>query len=168
MAETTVDRSVELVTDPAEALPPRPGRSATPPVLRWLLRRVAFICSLLLVGFVVYSGVEGLLQANSLDSRIIETRAEIVELQRDADQLAALVAWLDSDAYIERIAREDLAWSGPAKKRSAFTRPDGGNSKSAARPGGRTCFLKRPSSHVRGASNQGGVRCDAADRPTHP
>lgn len=116
MAETTVDRSVELVTDPAEALPPNPGRSATPPVLPWLLRRVAFISSLLLVGFVVYSGVEGLLQANSLDSRIIETRAEIVELQRDADQLAALVAWLDSDAYIERIAREDLGMVRPGEE----------------------------------------------------
>ena len=116
MAETTVDRSVEVVTDPAEALPPRPGRSATPPVLAWLLRRVAFISSLLLVGFVVFSGVEGLLQANSLDSRIIETRAEIVELQRDADQLAALVAWLDSDAYIERIAREDLGMVRPGEE----------------------------------------------------
>ena len=116
MAETTVDRSVELVTDPAEALPPRPGGAATPPVLRWLVRRVAFITSLLLVGFVVYSGVAGLLQANSLDSRIIDTRAEIVELQRDADQLAALVAWLDSDAYIERIAREDLGMVRPGEE----------------------------------------------------
>lgn len=63
---------------------------------------------LLVVGFVLYSGVEGLLQANSLDSRMAETRAELAELQQDADQLAALVAWLDSDAFIERVAREDL------------------------------------------------------------
>lgn len=116
MAETMVDRSVELVTEPAEALPPKPRRSPTPAPLPWLIRRVAFISSLLLVGFVVFSGVEGLLQANSLDSRIIETRAEIAELQRDSDQLAALVAWLDSDAYIERIAREDLGMVRPGEE----------------------------------------------------
>ncbi len=116
MPEKTNDRSVELVTEPAEVLPPTSRRATTHRALSWLLRRVAFVSSLLLVGFVVFSGVEGLLQANSLDGRIVETRAEIAELQRDADQLAALVAWLDSDAYIERIAREDLGMVRPGEE----------------------------------------------------
>ena len=91
----------------------KPGRAAR---LAWLIRRAAFVGALLLVGFVVYSGVEGLLQANSLDDRIVETRAEIAQLRQDADQLGALVAWLDSDAYIERVAREDLGLVRPGEE----------------------------------------------------
>lgn len=126
MAEMPVDRTVEIVTDsgagPAlerQAPEARPKRTA----LRWLLRRIAFVSSLLLVGFVVYSGVEGLLQANSLDDRIVETRAEIEELRHDTEQLAALVAWLDSDAYIERIAREDLGMVRPGEESFAVHAP---------------------------------------------
>ena len=93
------------------------GRSESrPAALPWIIRRVAFLSSLLLVGFIVFSGVEGLIQANSLEDRIASTRAEIEELRRDADQLAALVSWLDSDAYIERIAREDLGMVRPGEE----------------------------------------------------
>ncbi len=125
MAKQAVNRRVEVVTE----LPPDPGRSAPDGAggafgaLSWLLRRFAFIGSLLLVGFVVFSGVEGLLQANSLDDRIIETRAEIEQLRRDADQLAALVSWLDSDGYIERIAREDLGMVRPGEEAFAVYTP---------------------------------------------
>jgi cell division protein DivIC len=126
MAEMPVDRTVEIVTDSGVGAAPerrtpqaRPKRTA----LRWLLRRIAFVSSLLLVGFVVYSGVEGLLQANSLDDRIVETRAEIEELRHDTEQLAALVAWLDSDAYIERIAREDLGMVRPGEESFAVHAP---------------------------------------------
>ena len=94
-----------------------------PAALPWIVRRVAFITALLVVGFVVFSGVEGLVQANSLDDRIASTRAEIEELRRDADQLAALVAWLDSDAYIERIAREDLGMVRPGEESFAVHAP---------------------------------------------
>ena len=126
MAEMPIDRTVEIVTDsevghaPGRQTPHgRPSQTA----LRWLLRRIAFVSSLLLVGFVVYSGVEGLLQANSLDDRIIETRAEIEQLRYDTEQLAALVAWLDSDAYIERVAREDLGMVRPGEESFAVHAP---------------------------------------------
>ena len=95
--------------------PRRPSQSG-PAALPWIVRRVAFAASLFLVGFIVFSGVEGLVQADSLEGRIADTRAEIEELRRDADQLAALVAWLDSDAYIERIAREDLGMVRPGEE----------------------------------------------------
>ena len=74
----------------------------------------------------MFSGVEGLVQANSLDDRISRTRAEIIELRRDADQLAALIAWLDSDAYIERIAREDLGMVRPGEEAFAVHAPGRG------------------------------------------
>ncbi len=106
----------------AEA-PSQRRRSAALP---WIFPRVVFIASLLLVGFVVYSGVEGLLQVNSLDEHIVETRAEIAELRRDADQLGALIAWLDSDAYIERIAREDLGMVRPGEEAFAVHAPGRG------------------------------------------
>lgn len=127
MAEMPVDRTVEIVTDSVAVPAPerqtphaQPSRRAA---VSWLLRRLAFISSLLLVGFVVYSGVEGLLQVNSLDDRIVDTRAEIEELRRDTEQLAALVAWLDSDAYIERIAREDLGMVRPGEESFAVHAP---------------------------------------------
>ena len=130
MAEMSVDRTVEIVTGPLVAPNPGPSSSGGSPkqaaALPWLLRRIAFIASLLLVGFVVYSGVEGLLQANSLDDRIIETRAEIEQLRHDTEQLAALVAWLDSDAYIERIAREDLGMVRPGEESFAVHAPGRG------------------------------------------
>ena len=117
--------------DTADAQPTEPAETPTaarraPAVLPWLLRRIAFIGALSLVGFVVFSGVEGLMQANSLDDRIAQTQAEIVELRRDADQLAALIAWLDSDAYIERIAREDLGMVRPGEEAFAVHAPSRG------------------------------------------
>ncbi|MDE2965905.1 MAG: septum formation initiator family protein [Chloroflexota bacterium] len=131
MAEMPVDRTVEIVTDAAAVPAPEAQHTTAQPrqaaALPWVVRWVAFVCSLLLVGFVVFSGVEGLLQANSLDDRIIETRAEIEQLRRDTQQLAALVAWLDSDAYIERIAREDLGMVRPGEESFAVHAPGRGN-----------------------------------------
>lgn len=128
---TTIGQPVTSVLNADTPLEPdRRGNSTSeqqsPAVLSWIIRRIAFIGSLLLVGFVVYSGVEGLLQVNSLDEHIVETRAEIAELRHDADQLAALIAWLDSDAYIERIAREDLGMVRPGEEAFAVHAPGRG------------------------------------------
>ena len=131
MAEMPVDRTVEIVTDAVVVPAPERQRATTRPsrtaALPWLLRRIAFVSSLLLVGFVVFSGVEGLLQVNSLDDRIVDTQAEIEQLRRDTEQLAALVAWLESDAYIERIAREDLGMVRPGEESFAVHSPGRGS-----------------------------------------
>jgi len=125
------DAPVEHVLTTDDAVQPsnqsktsQPNAPLSP--LRWAIRRAAFVASLLLVGFVVYSGVAGLVQANSLDDRIIKTRGEILQLRQDADQLAALIAWLDSDAYIERIAREDLGMVRPGEEAFAVHAPGRG------------------------------------------
>ncbi|MDE2893308.1 MAG: septum formation initiator family protein [Chloroflexota bacterium] len=114
------DTTADPLTAPRRRTEPRPA------ALPWIVRRIAFVGALLAVGFVVFSGVEGLVQANSLDDRIASTQAEIEELRRDADQLAALVAWLDSDAYIERIAREDLGMVRPGEESFAVHAPQRG------------------------------------------
>lgn len=119
----------DALSDEVSVEPPpdddRPGRA--PRSGRALLRRLApmlaFAATVALVGWVVYSGVEGLLQSNSLEARIAETQQEIADLQCEADQLAAMVAWLESDEYVERTAREDLGLVRPAEEAFAVHAP---------------------------------------------
>lgn len=102
------------------------GRRA-PRTTRSLLRRavpmLAFAATVALVGWVIYSGVEGLLRSNTLEARIAETQQEIADLQCQADELAAMVAWLESDEYVERTAREDLGLVRPAEEAFAVHAP---------------------------------------------
>ena len=98
---------------------PRSGRA----LLRRLAPMLAFVVAVALVGWVVYSGVEGLLRSNSLEARITVTQLEIDALQCEADQLAAMVAWLESDEYVERTAREDLGLVRPAEEAFAVHAP---------------------------------------------
>lgn len=108
----------------AEALdaPVDPPPSTRPP-LRRLLAPLAFAVALVLVGWIVLSGVEGLVRSGSLERRIAETQTEIDDLRRDADQLAALIAWLESDEYVERTAREDLGLVRPGEEAFAVHAP---------------------------------------------
>ena len=97
---------------PMPALPAPPRRRP----LRRLLSTLAFVGALVLVGYVVYSGVQNLVGGNLFHERIAETEAEIEQLRIQASQLAALIAYLDSDAYIERTAREDLGMVRPGEE----------------------------------------------------
>lgn len=93
-----------------------PAESAAPSFARRVLPAVVFIGVLALVGYVVFSGVQRLLESNSVSARIAETQAEIDEYEQQALQLQALIAWVGSDAYIERIAREDLGMVRPGEQ----------------------------------------------------
>jgi len=108
---------------PESAEPPAPPAASRPMLLRRLLPLLAFAATVALVGWVVFSGVEGLLRSNALEARIAAAQAEIDALQRDADQLAALVAWLESDEYVERTAREDLGLVRPGEESFAVHAP---------------------------------------------
>ena len=101
------------------------GRARRPrrAVLRRGLPMLAFAATVALVGWVIYSGVEGLLRSNTLEARIAQTQQEIADLQCEADQLAAMVAWLESDEYVERTAREDLGLVRPAEEAFAVHAP---------------------------------------------
>ena len=108
----------------ATAVPPAPaGPAAERGIGRAAARRIlptaVYIGVLLLVGYVVFTGVERLLQVNSVNARIAQTEAEIHELELEAAKLEALAAWFASDAYVERIAREDLGMVYPGEQ--AFT-----------------------------------------------
>lgn len=91
--------------------------------LRRLCSTFAFVGALVLVGYVVFSGVQNLVNENPFHDRIAATEAEIQQLQVQAKQLAALIAYLDSDAYIERTAREDLGMVRPGEEAFAVHAP---------------------------------------------
>ena len=114
-----------------DSFEPPPGPPSEPPsappsgraALRRLIPMLAFMATVALVGWVIYSGVEGLLRSNALEARIAETQQEISQLQCEADLLAAMVAWLESDEYVERTAREDLGLVRPAEEAFAVHAP---------------------------------------------
>ena len=107
----------EAPAEPVVELPAaEPAQAAAPSLARRALPAVVFVGVLVLVGYVVFSGVQRLLESNSVSARIAETQAEIDEFQRQAAQLQALIAWVGSDAYIERIAREDLGMVRPGEQ----------------------------------------------------
>ena len=98
----------------AKAAPAAAGLTGAT-VARRVFRAAALVAALLLAGWVAFSAVNGMLRSNVVEARIAETQAEIDELRRDADKLAALVAWLESDAYVEWSAREDLGLVRPGR-----------------------------------------------------
>jgi cell division protein FtsB len=65
---------------------------------------VAFI-SLLIVNF-----VQQVIQGASLDKRYAALSAEVAELAAANEQLATAVAYSESPAYVERVAREQLGY----------------------------------------------------------
>ena len=107
----------ETPAEPVVELPAaEPAQAAAPSLARRALPAVVFVGVLVLVGYVVFSGVQRLLESNSVSARIAETQAEIDEFQLQAAQLQALIAWVGSDAYVERIAREDLGMVRPGEQ----------------------------------------------------
>jgi len=100
---------------------PKPRRIAT------LLRVVVFAAVLSAVGYLVFDAVHGWVDADGLDARVAQTQQEIVDLRVQADQLAALASYLDSDEFVERIAREDLGFVRAGEEAFAVEAP--------ARPG---------------------------------
>jgi cell division protein DivIC len=64
--------------------------------------------TLVIVGYFLVTGATTALQSRSLAERENRLQAEIGDLQRRYDRLGALQQYLDSDEYIEAVAREQL------------------------------------------------------------
>lgn len=88
-----------------------------------ILRIALFTTVLGAVGYLVFDAVDGWVGTDSLHVRIAETQHEIAELRMQADQLAALAAYLDSDEFVERVAREDLGFVRPGEEAFAVETP---------------------------------------------
>ena len=93
--------------DSAIAPDPYSGVS-TPVVRRRLTPLLIFFVALAAVGYFVFTAVDGVINNNSIDLQTAVLQKEIADLQWDADQLSALVGYLDSNEYVERTAREEL------------------------------------------------------------
>lgn len=78
------------------------------PRRRRLAPLLLFFAALAVVGYFVFTAMDGVVSTNALDARVAGLQEEIDELEWEAEQLEALVTYLDSDEYIERVAREEL------------------------------------------------------------
>lgn len=105
--------------------PPGPDENDAAPrrVQRRLSPLLLFFLALALVGYFVFTAVDGAVNRNDLDAQLGALRAELDELVWQADQLSALVGFLDSDEYIERTAREELSFVRPGEESFAILAP---------------------------------------------
>ena len=88
-----------------------------------ILRVLVFTAVLSAVGYLVFDAVDNWVDADGLDARVAQTGQEIAELRTQADQLAALAAYLDSDEFVERVAREDLGFVRAGEEAFAVEAP---------------------------------------------
>lgn len=108
----------------SETPPPlSPDAEQTTVAHRRLGPLVLFFVALGLVGYFVFDAADGFVNADVVDSRVAELRSDIDELEWQADQLSALVAFLDSNEYIERTAREELGLVRPGEEAIAIEAP---------------------------------------------
>ncbi len=99
----------------AAVLLPQPNRRLTPLVI--------FFVALAVVGYFVFTAVDGVINNNSIGLRAAAIQTEIDDLSWQAEQLSALVAFPDSDEYIERTAREDLGFVRVGEESFAIEAP---------------------------------------------
>ena len=111
--------------DPAIAPDPAPAAPDLPVavVRRRLTPLLIFFLALAIVGYFVFTAVDGVINNNSIDLQSAALQEEIADLQWDADQLSALVGYLDSDEYIERTAREELGFVRVGEEAFAIDAP---------------------------------------------
>ncbi len=99
------------------------GRQSPLPPRRRLAPLIMFFAVLGLVGYFVFTAVDGFVNAGALDTQVVALEQEIADLDWEAEQLSALVSFLDSDEYIERIAREELGLVRPGEEAFAVQAP---------------------------------------------
>ena len=93
------------------------------PPRRRLAPLLMFFAVLGLVGYFVFTAVDGFVNAGALDTQVVALEQEIADLDWEAEQLSALVSFLDSDEYIERTAREELGLVRPGEEAFAVQAP---------------------------------------------
>jgi cell division protein FtsB len=96
---------------------------AISPASRHLTPLIVFFVALAIVGYFVFTAVDGVINNNSIGLRAAAIQTEISDLAWEAEQLSALVAFLDSDEYIERTAREDLGFVRVGEEAFAIEAP---------------------------------------------
>ena len=112
------------ITSSSDSLTSQSGDvSFTTPSRRSIMPLILFFVALSVVGFVVFNAVDGFIKSNVVDARMSQLQTEVDDLEWQAEQLSALVAFLDSDEYIERTAREELGLVRPGEEAIAIQAP---------------------------------------------
>ena len=70
--------------------------------------RIVLLMTAIIVGYFLVTGATTALRSNQLSEREDRLRAEIADLEVHYERLQALREYLDSDEYIEAVAREQL------------------------------------------------------------
>ena len=70
--------------------------------------RVVLAVTAVIAGYFLVTGATAALQSRQLNERENRLQAEISDLQQRYERLDALRQYLDSDEYIEAVAREEL------------------------------------------------------------
>lgn len=70
--------------------------------------RIVLGLTVIIVGYFLVTGATSALRSSQLSDQQDRLRAEITDLQQRFERLEALREYLDSDEYIEAVAREQL------------------------------------------------------------
>jgi cell division protein FtsB len=90
-------------------------QEGTPPWQRALARAVLALCAVAVV-YILVTGALGALRAHQLRQEEERLRAEVANLQRRQRWLEALQQYMQSDEFIELMARQELGLVRPGEK----------------------------------------------------
>jgi len=82
---------------------------------RLSLPRVVIVLAAVVVGYLLFSAAGDLLLAQRLNRDEERLQDELVDLERQHRELTAIREYLQTDEYIERVARETLGWVRPGE-----------------------------------------------------
>lgn len=87
--------------------------------------RIILVAAAVVVGYLVFTTVATALKSHGLahDENIV--RQELVDLQRQREELVSIREYLSSDEYVESVARRVLGLVKPGETRVIVTSPEG-------------------------------------------
>lgn len=110
-------------------LPERQRDAATVRAARRTRRRWRFtprfyrLVAAFMAGYVLLAYWHGYARITAVRRQIEDVRHQLAALEARNRQLRATVAWLSSDEYVERVAREKLGLVRPGETRFVLTQP---------------------------------------------
>ena len=86
--------------------------------------RIILVAAAVVVGYLVFTTVVTSLKSHGLAHDENAVRQEIVDLQRQRDELVSVREYLSSDEYVESVARRVLGMVKPGETRVIVTSPE--------------------------------------------
>jgi cell division protein FtsB len=86
--------------------------------------RIILMAAAVVVGYLVFTSVVTGLKSHGLAHDEDAVRRDIVDLQRQRDELVSIREYLSSDEYVESVARRVLGMVKPGETRVIVTSPE--------------------------------------------